>query len=576
MDLVAHLNAKDGRAGNIDVAGIDQRTHVLVEERQQQDADMRTVDVCIGHDDDLVVARLGDIEVAAVAGTRRDAAADRGNQRLDGVTRERAMVTNAFDVQNLAAQGQNRLDVSATAVLGRTACRVALYDEELGQLGIAHRAVGELTGQGRRLEQALAAGRLARLAGGIARLAGLLRLLDDLASGLRVLLEVIGKAVGHDLERQRAHIGAAELGLGLALKLRIGQLDRDNGRKALAHIVAGQIGVFFLEQVLLARIVVDHAGERGAEALKVHAALGGVDVVGKRHDVLAVAAIPLQGNLDLAHLGHRRVRVRFALDVDGLLKGLGDVLALVEELDEVDDAALVAKLLHVGSRFALVGQHDFEVLIEERRLLQTVVQRIEIVDAGLEDLVVGPEGDGGARRIRGAHDLHLLNGLAARELHLVGVAVATNLNDHALGQCVDDGDANAVQAARNLIGRVIELTAGVQDRHDDLERRDLFNRVLVDGDAAPVVDDRDGVVGVDRHLDLGAETGHGLVDGVVNDLPHQVMQTAGARRADIHARALTNGLETFENLNLAAIVIVFVCHTSSFSQENVYSLTSLS
>ena len=230
----------------------------------------------------------------------------------------------------------------------------------------------------------------------------------------------------------------------------------------------------------------------------------------------------------------------------------------------------------MGSRLALVGQHDFEVLIEERRLLQTVVQRIEIVDACLEDLVVGPEGDGGARRIRGAHDLHLLNGLAARELHLVGVAVATNLNDHALGQCVDDGDTNAVQAARNLIGRVIELTAGVQDRHDDLERRDLFNRVLVDGDAAPVVDDRDGVVGVDRHLDLGAETGHGLVDGVVNDLPHQVMQTAGARRADIHARALTNGLETFENLNLAAIVIVFVCHTSSFSQENVYSLTSLS
>ena len=146
MDLVAHLNAKDGRAGNIDVAGIDQRTHVLVEERQQQDADMRTVDVCIGHDDDLVVARLGDIEVAAVAGTRRDAAADRGDERLDGVARERTVVAHALDVQNLAAQGQNRLDVSATAVLGRTACRVALYDEELGQLGIAHRAVGELTG----------------------------------------------------------------------------------------------------------------------------------------------------------------------------------------------------------------------------------------------------------------------------------------------------------------------------------------------------------------------------------------------------------------------------------------------
>ena len=89
-----------------------------------------------------------------------------------------------------------------------------------------------------------------------------------------------------------------------------------------------------------------------------HAALGGVDVVGKRHDVLAIAGIPLQGHLDLAHLGHGRIRIRFTLDIDGLLKGLGDVLAVVEELDEVDDAALVAELLHVGSRLALVGQHD--------------------------------------------------------------------------------------------------------------------------------------------------------------------------------------------------------------------------
>ena len=230
----------------------------------------------------------------------------------------------------------------------------------------------------------------------------------------------------------------------------------------------------------------------------------------------------------------------------------------------------------MGSCLALVGQHDLEVLVEECRLLQTVAQRVEIVDAGLEDLVVGPEADSGTRRLRSAHDFHLLDGLAARKLHLVDVAIATYLYDHAFGQGVDDGDAHAVQTARDLVGRVIELTAGVQDRHDDLERRDLFDRMLVDGDAAPVVDDRDGVVGVDRHLNLGAETGHGLVDGVVNDLPHQVMKTAGARRADIHARALTNGLETFENLNLAAIVIVFVCHTSSFSQENVYSLTSLS
>ena len=57
------------------------------------------------------------------------------------------MVTHALNVQNLAAQGQNRLDVSAAAVLGRAACRVALYDEELSELSVAHRAVGELAGE---------------------------------------------------------------------------------------------------------------------------------------------------------------------------------------------------------------------------------------------------------------------------------------------------------------------------------------------------------------------------------------------------------------------------------------------
>ena len=77
----------------------------------------------------------------------------------------------------------------ATAVLGRTACRIALYDEELGQLGIALRAVGELAGQARGLQQRLTAGRLTRLAGGVAGLARLLRLLDDLARLLGVFLE---------------------------------------------------------------------------------------------------------------------------------------------------------------------------------------------------------------------------------------------------------------------------------------------------------------------------------------------------------------------------------------------------
>jgi hypothetical protein len=81
-----------------------------------------------------------------------------------------------------------------------------------------------------------------------------------------------------------------------------------------------------------------------------------------------------------------------------------------------------------------------------------------------------------------------------------------------------------VQPTGDRVGLVVELAARVQDGHDDLERRPLLRRVLADGDAPPVVDDPDAAVGQDRDVDLVAAPRHGLVDGVVDDLPDQVVQ----------------------------------------------------
>jgi hypothetical protein len=42
-------------------------------------------------------------------------------------------------------------------------------------------------------------------------------------------------------------LGVAELGLGLALELRVGQLDADDRGQALADVVAGEVAVAVLE-----------------------------------------------------------------------------------------------------------------------------------------------------------------------------------------------------------------------------------------------------------------------------------------------------------------------------------------
>jgi hypothetical protein len=83
----------------------------------------------------------------------------------------------------------------------------------------------------------------------------------------------------------------------------------------------------------------------------------------------------------------------------------------------------------------------------------------------------------------------------------------------------------------------------VQDGEHDLEGRAALLLVHGDRDAAAVVDDGDRVVRVDRDVDLGGVAGEGLVDRVVDDLPDEVVQTADAGRADVHARALANRLE---------------------------------
>ena len=161
------------RLRDVDVAAVDQLAHLAIEERQQQRADVRAVDVRVGHDDDLVIARLVDVEFI-----RADAGAERHDQRADLLGRQHLVELHALHVQDLAAQRQHRLERAVAPHLGGAAGRVALDDQQLGLGGIALLAVGELARQ-RGDVVALLARELPRLAGGFARGGGFHHLADD-------------------------------------------------------------------------------------------------------------------------------------------------------------------------------------------------------------------------------------------------------------------------------------------------------------------------------------------------------------------------------------------------------------
>ena len=226
-------------------------------------------------------------------------------------------------------------------------------------------------------------------------------------------------------------------------------------------------------------------------------------------------------------------------------------------LHEVDDAAVVLER-RLGHRVgALVGETDLEALVQEGHDLQPFHDGLGPELGFVEDRGVRPEGHRGPRPglaaaavlRRRPDSAHVLLDLAALlELGLPVLAVPVDLEHEPGREGVDDRDAHAVQAARDLVALAAELAAGVERGQDDLGRRDLgVLRVRTDRDACAVVDHPDPAVGQDGDVDPGGAPGHGLVDRVVHDLPHQVVQARRSGRADVHARALPDRLEALED-----------------------------
>ncbi len=124
--LLAGGQPVERRLGEEQVAPAHQVGHFLEEEGHQQRGDMRAVDVGVGHDDDAVVAQV--LRVAVLA----RAAAERERQVGDFAVGADLVGGGAGDVEDLAADRQDRLGLAVARLLGAAAGAVALDDEQLG------------------------------------------------------------------------------------------------------------------------------------------------------------------------------------------------------------------------------------------------------------------------------------------------------------------------------------------------------------------------------------------------------------------------------------------------------------
>ncbi len=346
---------------------------------------------------------------------------------------------------------------------------------------------------------------------------------------------------GHQAQR----VARVQPLLGLALELRVQHLGREHEAGAREHVIGHQLDALGQQRVHL-----DEALDRAKEAVL---QAGLVRTAGDGRDQVHIA------------LAQRRA-VLGEGDAPGRALALGEVLALAGgrkavALEQWDQRVGVQRLLQVVAQAGLVepggrlvGLLDLQRHRHARHQHRLGAQQMnQFVTRQLRALEVFGLGPDAHRRTllavaagcRAGADL--LDNVAMLEGDAGHLLVAPDRHLQPLGQRIRHRHTHAVQAAREAVGAaraLVELAARMQAREDDLHHRHTLFGVQAEGDAAAVVGDGDGAVGVQGQVDALAETGQRLVGGVVDDLLDDVQRVVGA---GVHARPLLDGLQALEH-----------------------------
>ena len=137
LNLVLVGAEVERRIGYIEVSLLYNLRHKAVEESHNERVDVRTIDIGIGHDDNLVVTQLVDVGLlvflALDAETHTDTLYDVHNRlRL-----EHLVPHNLLHVKNLTAQRQYSLSISVASLLGRATTPKTLDEEYITLHGIS-------------------------------------------------------------------------------------------------------------------------------------------------------------------------------------------------------------------------------------------------------------------------------------------------------------------------------------------------------------------------------------------------------------------------------------------------------
>ena len=213
------------RGGDVKMPFLNDAGHETVEKRHDERVDMRTIDVGIGHDNDFIVTQFVDVGLFVVFAFDADTYADTLNNVHHRFGFEHFMPLHFLYVEDFSFQRKDRLRVAIAALLGRTACRIALDKEDFGSLWVFVRAVGQFSGQSASRHRVLPLYAFACLSCCDARRSGQYHLVTNLFCLFGMFFQIISQSLSHGLLNGSRDLTVAQFGFRLTFELRLGYLN---------------------------------------------------------------------------------------------------------------------------------------------------------------------------------------------------------------------------------------------------------------------------------------------------------------------------------------------------------------
>ena len=292
------------------------------------------------------------------------------------------------------------------------------------------------------------------------------------------------------------------------------------------------------------------------------AAIDIADVVGKNQHVFGVTVVVLHRHFAVQH----RLGI-FPGKIDNIL--MKRFFALVEMFDECPNP--IGEFEHLFLIVSVVPEGDLQPAVEIRQFPDSFEQCIVCKFGIAEYFLIGlksyfcPAFSGLAYFF----DSALGDTSCTLEMKVFSVAIHIGLKPFAQG--IHHADADAVQPAGHFVTAVVKLAAGVQLREHDFQSTYLRVLVCLDRDTPAVVLDGATAVRVDTHADVITRSRHGLVNGIVQNLIDQMMESCAAAVADIHIRPFAHRLQAPEDLYVTCVIFL-VLHINSVPLSYISSL----